>query len=90
MRAEPGWEVLAPVPMSVVCFRHRPAGMTDEAALQAHNAAILDRVNAGGKVFLSHTKLGARYVLRVAIGNLRTQERHVAEAWAELRRAASA
>lgn len=89
VRAEPGWEVLAPVPMSVVCFRHRPAGVTDEAALQRHNAAILDRVNAGGKVFLSHTKLGERYVLRVAIGNLRTQERHVAEAWAELRAAAS-
>lgn len=86
----PGWEVVAPVPMSVVCFRHRPPGMVDEEELQRHNAAILDRVNAEGKVFLSHTKLGARYVLRVAIGNLRTGEAHVALAWESLQRAARA
>jgi len=86
--AAPGWELLAPVPMSVVCFRHRPAGLDDEPALERHNAAILDRVNASGHVFLSHTKLGDRYALRVAIGNLRTQAAHVAEAWRLLREAA--
>ena len=59
----------------------------DDKALAAHNMRILDRVNASGKVFLSHTKLGERYVLRVAIGNLKTQESHLAEAWALLRRA---
>jgi aromatic-L-amino-acid decarboxylase len=85
VRAEPEWEVMAPVPMSVVCFRHRPAGMTDEGALQRHNAAILERVNASGTVFLSHTKLGDRYVLRVAIGNVRTREAHLAAAWRLLR-----
>ena len=88
VRAEPGWEVMAPVPMSVICFRHHPAGMTDEAALQRHNAAILERVNSSGTVFLSHTKLGPRYVLRVAIGNIRTREEHVAAAWRLLREAA--
>jgi aromatic-L-amino-acid decarboxylase len=62
--------------------------VTDEAELQRHNAAILDRVNATGKVFLSHTKLGGRYVLRMAIGNIRTREAHVAEAWRLLREAA--
>lgn len=87
LRAEPGWEVMAPVPMSVVCFRHRPADLTDEAALQRHNAAILERVNSSGTVFLSHTKLGERYVLRVAIGNIRTREEHVAAAWRLLREA---
>ena len=89
VRAEAGWEVVAPVPMSVVCFRHRPPGSADdEAALTRHNAAILDWVNGSGKVFLSHTKLGDRYVLRVAIGNLRTDESHVAQAWALLKEAA--
>ena len=88
VQAHPEWEVVAPVPMSVVCFRHRPAGMTDERALEAHNAAILERVNASGEVFLSHTKLGDRYALRVAIGNLRTTEAHLATAWRLLGEAA--
>jgi len=88
VQAHPEWEVVAPVPMSVVCFRHRPTGMTDERALEAHNAAILERVNASGEVFLSHTKLGDRYVLRVAIGNLRTTEVHLATAWRLLGEAA--
>ncbi len=81
----PGWELMAPVPMSVVCFRHRPAGVTGEAELERHNARLLDRVNATGKAFLSHTKLGGRYVLRVAIGNIRTREEHLATAWGLLR-----
>jgi aromatic-L-amino-acid decarboxylase len=82
------WEVMAPVGMSVVCFRHRPPGLTDTAVLERHNAAILDRVNGSGRVFLSHTKLGSDYVLRMAIGNLRTEWRHVAEAWRLLQDAA--
>lgn len=89
VRATPGWEVVAPVEMSVVCFRHHPSGPNDERALATHNARILDQVNASGSVFMSHTKLGDRYVLRVAIGNLRTQREHLAGAWALLRQAAA-
>lgn len=88
--ATPGWELLAPITMSVVCFRHRPAGVHHEGMLERHNAAILERVNASGRVFMSHTKLDGRYTLRLAIGNLRTEERHVAEAWALLQEAARA
>ncbi len=82
------WEVLAPVGMSVVCFRYHPTGASDEGALERVNAAILERVNASGRVFLSHTKLAGRYVLRVAVGNLRTEEAHLAEAWRLLRESA--
>jgi aromatic-L-amino-acid decarboxylase len=88
VRAEPGWEVVAPHPFSLVCFRHAPDG-TGEAERAATNARILDAVNASGEVFLSHTKLGERYVLRLAIGNIRTERRHVARAWALLREAAA-
>ena len=41
----------------------------------------MDAVNATGEIFLSHTKLNGRYTLRLAIGNMHTQERHVARAW---------
>jgi aromatic-L-amino-acid decarboxylase len=87
VRAEPGWEILAPHPLSVVCFRYAPAGY-DELQLEALNAAILDAVNATGEVFLSHTKIDGRYVLRVAIGNLRTRAADVEHAWMLLRREA--
>jgi aromatic-L-amino-acid/L-tryptophan decarboxylase len=85
---EAGWRVLAPVPFSLVVFRHEPAGM-DEAALEAHNERIMTAVNATGEAFLSHTKVDGRYTLRLAIGNLRTTGVHVARAWALLREAAA-
>jgi aromatic-L-amino-acid decarboxylase len=80
VRKAPGWEVCAPRPFSVVCFR-RQGG--DEA-----NAALLERVNRTGEVFLSATKLEGRTVLRLAIGNARTTEEDVRRAWEVLRREA--
>ena len=88
---DPDWERLAPVPFSTVCFRWNPAGgVSDEATLDVRNQAILDAVNATGEVFLSHTRLGDRFTIRVSIGNLRTEERHVARTWDLLREAARA
>jgi aromatic-L-amino-acid/L-tryptophan decarboxylase len=88
--AAPDWERLAPVPFSTVCFRWHPPGWngTDEA-LDDANAAIIDAVNRTGEVFLSHTRLDGRFTIRVAIGNLRTEARHVERAWALLRQAAA-
>jgi aromatic-L-amino-acid/L-tryptophan decarboxylase len=80
--AAPGWERLAPVPFSTVCFRHVPAALAgDESVLDAHNAAIMDAVNRTGEVFLSHTKLRGRFTIRLAVGSLRTERRHVDRAW---------
>lgn len=86
---EGGWELTAPVTLSLVCFRYAPPG-ADEGRLATLNAAIMERVNARGKVYLSHTKLGDRYTLRLAIGNIRTERTHVELAWRELREAAAA
>jgi aromatic-L-amino-acid decarboxylase len=80
VRGEPGWEVVAPRPFSVVCFRRDGS--------DADNEALLGRVNASGEAFLSHTVLAGRYVLRLAIGNARTTEADVARAWDALRRLA--
>ncbi|HEY9180333.1 MAG TPA: pyridoxal-dependent decarboxylase, partial [Candidatus Baltobacteraceae bacterium] len=89
VRAQSGWEILAPHPFSVVCFRYAPPGKS-EAELEALNAAVMDGVNATGEVFLSHTKLGERFALRLAIGNLRTTREDVAAAWELLRGMAAA
>jgi aromatic-L-amino-acid/L-tryptophan decarboxylase len=85
---EGGWEITAPVTLSLVCFRHVPCGAT-EAEIASINAAIMERVNARGRVYLSHTKLEGRYTLRLAIGNIRTERSHVELAWQELRNAAA-
>ena len=77
--------------MSVVCFRHRPARRAlAEDELDRRNEAILDAVNRGGRFFLSHTRLGGRYTLRVSIGNPRATQAHIDGCWDELRRAAAA
>jgi aromatic-L-amino-acid decarboxylase len=75
----PGWEVVAPVPFSVVCFRREGP--------DAENEALLARVNATGEAYLSHTVLEGRYVLRLAIGNHRTTEDDVRRAWELLQEA---
>jgi aromatic-L-amino-acid decarboxylase len=77
---EPGWELCATRHFSLVCFRKIGS---DEA-----NEAIMHRVNDSGEIFLSHTRLGGRLVLRLAIGNARTSEADVALAWDVLRREA--
>ena len=81
VREAPGWEVVAPRPFSLVCFRRD--GSDEE------NEALLERVNASGEVFLSHTRLNGRYVLRLAVGNARTTEADVRLAWDVLRREAA-
>ncbi|HEX5589714.1 MAG TPA: pyridoxal-dependent decarboxylase [Candidatus Limnocylindrales bacterium] len=95
--ADPDFERLAPVPFSTICLRHRPrrfAGREDEADIAAwlddHNARLMDAVNRTGEVFLSHTRLHGRFAIRVALGHIRAEERHVARAWDLLRREAAA
>jgi aromatic-L-amino-acid decarboxylase len=85
VRDEPGWEVLAPHPLSVVCFRYAPPGRA-EAQLERLNAELMHSVNATGEIFISHTKIEGRYALRLAVGNLRTQRSDVEHAWHILKR----
>jgi len=73
VRDEPGWTLEAPRPFSIVCFRRD--GSDEE------NEALLARANATGELFISHTKLNGRYVLRLAIGNAGTTEDDVRHAW---------
>jgi aromatic-L-amino-acid/L-tryptophan decarboxylase len=79
------FELLAPVPFSLICFRACPAELrSDETALDTLNEKLMERVNRRGKAFLSHTKLDGKYTLRLAIGNIRTTHDHIKLAWDEL------
>jgi aromatic-L-amino-acid/L-tryptophan decarboxylase len=86
--AEPTWERTAPARLSTVCMRAHPAGVDAEPDLAALNERVMGRVNEAGRHLVSHTSLRGRLTLRVAIGNLRTEERHVRAVWDELRAAA--
>ena len=78
----PDFERLAPVPLSVVCFRWAPRqGESTAAELDAANEALLAEVNGTGEAFLSHTRINGRIALRMAIGHERTTEAHVQQAW---------
>jgi aromatic-L-amino-acid decarboxylase len=82
------FERLAPTRFSVVVFRYRPSSPAAEERIDELNMQLLQRLNASGEVFLSHTRVGGRYALRLAIGNIRTTSAHVARAWQLARDAA--
>ena len=82
VREDADFELAAPVPLSLVCFRHRGG--------DAINQQILDSLNASGKMFLSHTRLDDKMTLRMSIGQTNTEHRHVEQAWRLIREAAAA
>lgn len=73
------FELLAPVALALVCFRLNDG--RDEAGLNELNRRLLERINASGHVFLTHTALRGKYTLRLVVGQRTTEERHVREAW---------
>jgi aromatic-L-amino-acid/L-tryptophan decarboxylase len=80
IREHPDFEIVAPTPFSLICFRYR--GSDDD------NRALLAAVNASGKAFLSHTVLNGRFVLRLAIGNIATEWEDLEETWNLVRQSA--
>ena len=78
--AAPGWERVAPSPLSLVVFRFVGAGLSGDALDEA-NHRIVARVNDSGEAFLTHTVVGGRTAIRLSIGNLKTTRKHVRRAW---------
>ena len=76
------FEILAPHPLSVVCFRHVPGRLTQSPeALDRHNQQVVDEINRGGFAFLSTTRLNGSVAIRFAIGNARTTPADVRQTW---------
>ncbi len=84
VRAAPDWCVLAPVPLQTVCVRHEPPGLEGEA-LDKHTLAWVERVNNSGGAYLTPSVLDGRWMVRVSIGSLATERRHVEALWALMR-----
>ena len=78
VEASSDWEIMAPVPFALVCFRAKPDGVPD---LDALNEQIMNDLNASGEAYVSHTKLNGRFTLRLSVGSIRVEERHIEKAW---------
>jgi aromatic-L-amino-acid decarboxylase len=88
IKAAGDFEIMAPVPLNTICFRYRPPHVTGEAELDRLNADLMERLNATGKLFLTHTKLGGHFTLRLVIAQTNVDARHVDEAWAMIQQLA--
>ncbi len=78
VEASPDFELMAPVPFALVCFRACPAGVSD---LNALNEQMMNEINASGQAYLSHTKLNGLFTLRMSVGSIRVEERHLHKVW---------
>jgi aromatic-L-amino-acid/L-tryptophan decarboxylase len=86
IEADPRFEVMAPVTMAVVCFRftageHSDSAKATDEELNELNRRLVERVNATGQVYLTHTTLRGRVAMRLAVGNVLTTERHLAQVY---------
>jgi len=80
VRKDDRFELAAPAPLNLVCFRHKGG--------DAANQAIMDRLNQSGDLFLTHTKLNGKLTLRLSVGQMNTRSRHVEKAWQLIQREA--
>ena len=78
---EEDFELLAPVPLNLVCFRYRPKGLKNESGLNEINKTLLEGLNQTGNIFLTQTKLHDKYTIRLVSGNCNTSLEAVAKGW---------
>jgi aromatic-L-amino-acid/L-tryptophan decarboxylase len=75
------FELAAPVPLNLVCFRHQGG--------DSSNQTLMDRLNRSGDLYLTHTRLNDRLTLRLCIGQTNTTARHVEKAWKRIQEEAA-
>jgi aromatic-L-amino-acid/L-tryptophan decarboxylase len=84
----PHFEIMAPVPLNLICFRYKPDGVHDENQLNAINEQLLNTLNASGKILLTQTKLNGRYVIRFVAGQEQAAWEHIHQGWEFIKRTA--
>ncbi len=85
VRAAPNWRVLTPVPLQTVCVRHEPPGLSGEE-LDQHTLTWAERMNRSGAAYLTPAILDGRWMVRISIGAIPTERKHVEALWATMQR----
>jgi aromatic-L-amino-acid decarboxylase len=81
VRKDERFELAAPAPLNLVCFRHRGGDQI--------NQSLMDHLNRSGDLYLTHTRLDSRLTLRLCVGQTNTTERHVEKAWKRIQEEAA-
>ncbi|WP_339850416.1 pyridoxal-dependent decarboxylase, partial [uncultured Nisaea sp.] len=79
--AEPDFEIVAPRSLALINFRYHPAGIDEPETLDRLNAALLQRINDDGRIYLTQNKVRGRAAIRFSIGQTNTEQHHVREGW---------
>ena len=77
----PGFEIMAPVPLNLICFRLHPEGCEHEAELDKINQELLEKLNSSGKILLTQTRLNGKFVIRFVAGQENVQKEDIVNAW---------
>jgi aromatic-L-amino-acid decarboxylase len=85
---DPHFEIMAPVPLNLICFRYKPEGIRDDEQLNRINEKLLTTLNASGKILLTQTRLNGRYVIRFVAGQEQASWEHIRQGWAFIRQTA--
>ena len=88
IEAHPEFEIMAPLTVNLVCFRYRPQGMEEGETLNALNQQLNQKLNASGKIYLTHTKVRGQYILRMVLGQTYLSREHVQKAWQRIQETA--
>jgi aromatic-L-amino-acid decarboxylase len=78
---EEEFELMAPVTLNLVCFRYKPKGLADENELTRLNEKLLKKINSTGQIYMTHTRIDGKYIIRMVIAQTNVEQRHVDKAW---------
>jgi aromatic-L-amino-acid decarboxylase len=90
IRSEPGFELLDPQHLSLVCFRYQPDTAISVDEIDAANMALMQQLNESGRLYLTHTRVGGLVTLRMVVAQTHVTREHVQEAWKFIRETAHA
>jgi len=88
IQSEPGFELLDPQHLSLVCFRYRPKNVKSSDAVNKLNMALMQKINESGRIYLTHTRVSGLVTLRMVIAQTHVTRKHVQDAWYLIRQTA--